>query len=97
MELQDLVKHSSKHRDHFMPAIQEQNLYICLYGQEALCHYCSQGTVLYTITKDILEIKYSVIITNEVTVDHLCCAIYNCHFILANNHNHFFPQYYGLS
>jgi len=99
MELRDralVVKHSGEHRDCFMPAIQEWNLRIHLYGQEKLCHYCSQCTILYTTADNILEKKYSVIVTDGVTVGHLCCAIHNCHFPLANNHDRFCPQHYGL-
>ncbi|KAF8834057.1 hypothetical protein BDN67DRAFT_915716 [Paxillus ammoniavirescens] len=97
LELRDrplVVKHAGEQKDHFLPAIQERNLRIRLYGQEELRHYCSRCAILYTNDQDALKKKFSVIVTDGVTVGHPCCAVHNCHFPLATNHDRFCPQHY---
>ncbi|KAG2035811.1 hypothetical protein BDR03DRAFT_811573, partial [Suillus americanus] len=39
--------------------------------------------------------KVSVVVVDGVTVGHPCCAVYNCHIPLSNNHHHFCPLHSG--
>jgi len=87
------VKHGGDHKDRFTAPMCTCNLHIHLYGQEELCHYCTKCTVLYDDDKDgTLDRKFSVVVTDGVTIGHPCCGIHNCHEPLANNHDRFCPD-----
>lgn len=48
------------------------------------------GLTIYTVTH-----KVSVVVVDGVTVGHPCCAVYNCHAPLSNNHHRFCPTHSG--
>ncbi|KAG2355186.1 hypothetical protein BDR07DRAFT_1543642 [Suillus spraguei] len=85
------IKHGGDHRDRFTAPIRARNLRIHLYGQEELHHYCTKCTVLHNNNNNngAPDRKFSVVITDGVTVGHPCCGIHNCHEPLANNCDRF--------
>lgn len=88
------IKHGGDHRDRFPAPIHACNLHICLYSQEELCHYCTKYTVLHDDDNNgAPDQKFSVVVTDGVTVGHQCCGIHNCHEPLANNHDRFYPDH----
>jgi hypothetical protein len=91
------VTHGGDHKDRFISVIRARNLCMCLYGQEELRHYCEKCTILDFDENSNLVGKFSVVVTNGVTVGHPCCAEHNCHEPLLNNQDRFCQQHLSLS
>ncbi|KAG0696840.1 hypothetical protein DFH29DRAFT_812545 [Suillus ampliporus] len=87
------VPQDSDQRAHFMDAISKRNNHIRTYGQDELRHYCNKCTRFRRDDSGMLTSKYSVVVTDGVTVGHPCCAIHNCHAPLNNNRDHFCPAH----
>ena len=90
------VSHGGDHKDRFTAAIKARNLRVRLYGQEELRHYCEKCTTLHFDKNGTLIRKFSVAVTDGVTVGHPCCAEHNCHEPLLNNRDRFYQQHLSL-
>ncbi|KAG2159194.1 uncharacterized protein EDB93DRAFT_1076218 [Suillus bovinus] len=64
-----------------------------LTGQEELRHYCNKCTRFFRNDAGIITSKFSVVVTDGVTIGHPCCAIHNCHVPLDNNRHHYCPMH----
>ncbi|KAF8833461.1 hypothetical protein BDN67DRAFT_868878, partial [Paxillus ammoniavirescens] len=90
------VRHGGEHKDRFTDVIQAHNLRIHMFGQE-LRHHCSKCTILYGDNCDITPAsKFSVVVTDGITVGRPCCGVHNCHKPLLNNCDCFCLQTLGL-
>lgn len=87
------VPQDGNQKARFMDAISQRNNRIRTYGQDELRHYCDKCTRFRKDDSGALTSKYSVIVTDGITVGHPCCAIHNCHAPLNNNHDHFCPAH----
>lgn len=86
------VPHHGEHKDRFTVAIEERNLRIRMFGQEELTHYCSKCTVVEG-DPSVPTGKFSVVVTDGVTVGHPCCSVHNCHQPLVNYRDRFCLQH----
>ncbi|KAG1796586.1 hypothetical protein EV424DRAFT_1475189 [Suillus variegatus] len=81
-----IAPHTSEQRDRFTEAMIARNRRIQLYGYEQVRrHYCNRCTSMYEDEQGVV----SAVVVDGVTVGHPCCAVYNCHTPLSNNHHHF--------
>jgi hypothetical protein len=90
------VPQDGDQKEHFMDAIIERNNHIQTYGQEELHHYCNKYTRFHRDDSGTLTSKYSVIVTNGVTVGHPCCTTHNCHAPFNNNGDNFCPAHTAM-
>ncbi|KAG2099283.1 uncharacterized protein F5147DRAFT_582715 [Suillus discolor] len=85
-----VAPHTGEQRDRFTEAMIARNRHIQLYGYEQVRrHYCNRCTSMYKDEQGVVTHKVSAVVVDGVTVGHPCCAVYNCHTPLSNNHHHF--------
>jgi hypothetical protein len=76
--------------------LEEHNTHMVTEGLQELPYYCDLCMCTYDDNDDNNTHKIQAIVTDSLSISHLCCGIFHCTEPLANNRHHFYPIHHSL-